>query len=777
MILYRPVGLHELELIYEDSMRAFPARLPERPVFYPVLQLEYARQIASEWNAGSGGSAGYVTQFKVEDDYVAQFETHTVGESQYEEFWIPAEELEEFNRHLIGHIKVLEAHFGYGFQGFVPEAFGLQGKNAVEQFTELANSFVYNRMDFYLEIKRNHKAIFLNYPFWHSYEFKNHGLKEKVLQGIREAWLTSFPRIPLPQPPADEDAVLVEQTDSSAGEVTDDIEEDITPVERTEPPSLTSPVFQPGPSAGKIDSQHSVMPSHGKASFAKPTDSGTTLHPVPQPAAAAYGPDAEARFSQGVELGSGGKYQEAIAELSRVVEEDPEHVIAYTSLGVAFHRSGQDDRALSCYEAALKIEPGNAEAHFFRANIFYSHGKVREAIEGYTRAIGLQPELIDAHEGPVPQERLTDYSPSPAEMYRIAKPARRILELNKAIEENPRQADLFKQRAGEYARLWNYEQAIADYSSALSIQPDDAGAIHARGVAHEHIGQRERALADFRGAMAIDPQLADSYINRGVNFGQTGNLRQAIASLTEGIRLAPENPDAYFNRGTAYFQQGDFERAIADFSSVIRLAPRDEAAFYWRGISNEEAGRQGEATADYRQFLALSRDENARAEVEGRLSQLNREDRNSLKARGDISDDRQKSDRGAPAKRAQPPDLYDLIAALGKRALRSTWFGSGADCYGETAEDLRALTDQNGPIEGGELLRLASGIRQTIQGDFQAFDPGAASPWIFIRAWDGSGFYIETDDPLVEQQLKAQFPALEEVEGADPPYQSLFIPI
>ena len=48
MILYRPVGLQELELIYDSGMKAFPARLPQQPIFYPVLQVEYARQVASD---------------------------------------------------------------------------------------------------------------------------------------------------------------------------------------------------------------------------------------------------------------------------------------------------------------------------------------------------------------------------------------------------------------------------------------------------------------------------------------------------------------------------------------------------------------------------------------------------------------------------------------------------------------------------------------------------------------------------------------------------------
>src|SRR6266496_3666091 len=213
MLLYRPVGLQELALIYDSGMKTFPARLPQQPIFYPVLELEYARQVASDWNAKSGQSAGYVTQFKVDDQYIGRFEKHTVGGSQHQEYWIPAEEVEEFNKHLVGHIKVVEAYFGNAFEGFVPDQFGLQGKNAVAQFTLLANSYIYKRMDFYLEIKRNHKAVFLNYPFWQKYDFKNQGVKAKVLQAIREAWLTSFPKTPLANP-AQENIMLVKPTDS-----------------------------------------------------------------------------------------------------------------------------------------------------------------------------------------------------------------------------------------------------------------------------------------------------------------------------------------------------------------------------------------------------------------------------------------------------------------------------------------------------------------------------------------------------------------------------------
>src|SRR5215216_2851808 len=285
MILYRPVSLQEMELIYDNGMKAFPASLPQQPIFYPVLQLEYARQVASDWNAINGQYAGYVTQFKVEDQYLNEFEKHTIGESDHEEFWIPADELEAFNQHITGHIKVVEAYFGDAFQGFIPEQFGLQGKDAVAQFTLLANSYIYKRMDFYLEIRRNHKAVFLNYAFWQKHDFKNQGLKEKILQAIKEVWFTSFPQFPLPSA----------------------VQADITPVKQSDLQSLEKPVHEDVAPAKKPDSH----------SFANPVDENNI--PIEQI-------EAHAHFLEGVELGLSGKYQEAIEELAKTVEEDPRHV-------------------------------------------------------------------------------------------------------------------------------------------------------------------------------------------------------------------------------------------------------------------------------------------------------------------------------------------------------------------------------------------------------------------------------------------------------------------
>jgi len=104
--LWRPVGPRELELIRESGMRAFPPRLPEQPIFYPVLSEEYAVKIARDWNVPASGS-GYVTRFEVRRTYLENYSVQQAGGSAHLEYWIPADDMTAFNDAIVGEITVV----------------------------------------------------------------------------------------------------------------------------------------------------------------------------------------------------------------------------------------------------------------------------------------------------------------------------------------------------------------------------------------------------------------------------------------------------------------------------------------------------------------------------------------------------------------------------------------------------------------------------------------------------------------------------------------------
>lgn len=109
VVLYRPVGQAELELIRESEFRAFPPRLPQQPFFYPVLSEVYATQIARDWNTKdeASGFVGFVLRFRVKRSFLSAYSVRTVGSSKHQEYWIPAADLEELNRNIVGAIELV----------------------------------------------------------------------------------------------------------------------------------------------------------------------------------------------------------------------------------------------------------------------------------------------------------------------------------------------------------------------------------------------------------------------------------------------------------------------------------------------------------------------------------------------------------------------------------------------------------------------------------------------------------------------------------------------
>lgn len=117
ILLYRPVGLRELQLILDSQCTRYPPRLSWQPIFYPVLNQAYAAQIAKEWNTQDENSdyCGIVTAFEIDEDHYLKYTPQTVGDSTHQELWVPAEELATFNDHIINGIQILAAYFGENF--------------------------------------------------------------------------------------------------------------------------------------------------------------------------------------------------------------------------------------------------------------------------------------------------------------------------------------------------------------------------------------------------------------------------------------------------------------------------------------------------------------------------------------------------------------------------------------------------------------------------------------------------------------------------------------
>ena len=115
--LYRPTGANELALIIDSGMKRYPPRLYWQPIFYPVLNFQYAAEIAERWNMVDEDSdgVGFVTAFEIPEEYFKLFQVQTVGLAHHQELWVPATQLEEFNDAIVNGIRVEKAFIGKKF--------------------------------------------------------------------------------------------------------------------------------------------------------------------------------------------------------------------------------------------------------------------------------------------------------------------------------------------------------------------------------------------------------------------------------------------------------------------------------------------------------------------------------------------------------------------------------------------------------------------------------------------------------------------------------------
>jgi len=109
--LWRPTGKTELDLVAQSGWKKWPPRLPEQPIFYPVLNRQYATRIAREWNVPDKG-VGYVTCFDVQKSFLDRYQAQKVGGKDILEYWIPAEELEALNTNIVGGIREITEYRG-----------------------------------------------------------------------------------------------------------------------------------------------------------------------------------------------------------------------------------------------------------------------------------------------------------------------------------------------------------------------------------------------------------------------------------------------------------------------------------------------------------------------------------------------------------------------------------------------------------------------------------------------------------------------------------------
>lgn len=146
------------------------------------------------------------------------------------------------------------------------------------------------------------------------------------------------------------------------------------------------------------------------------------------------------------------------------------------------------------------------------------------------------------------------------------------------IQQNPRNAVNYYNRAISYRELGKIDLALADYNRAIELNPQYYEALNNRGTIYISRSDNERALEDFTRSTQVNPRYAVAHNNRGEALENLNRLEEALAAYSRAIEINPKYARAYANRGDIWRKTGKRDDAIADYRRALSLEPQQSIA-------------------------------------------------------------------------------------------------------------------------------------------------------------------------------------------------------
>jgi len=224
-------------------------------------------------------------------------------------------------------------------------------------------------------------------------------------------------------------------------------------------------------------------------------------------------------------------YVHAIETLSTAVDLDPDNVVTLNLRGVAYERTGQDDRAMADYNLALQKRPTYGVPYSNRGFIQLRHGALQSALDDFNLSIKYTPKFLFG----------------------------------------------WTNRARVRTLLKDYDGAIADFAEAEKIDPAAQQIASNRCTTWGLMGKYDQAFADCDGLIEKQPKNVYAINNRADVFMMKGDLDAALKDYNTAIQINPNNVRAHSGRGQIYERKKDLAQARADYrAAAYSLTKFDE---------------------------------------------------------------------------------------------------------------------------------------------------------------------------------------------------------
>lgn len=263
--------------------------------------------------------------------------------------------------------------------------------------------------------------------------------------------------------------------------------------------------------------------------------------------------------------------------------------------GIEKENKGDYQGAIDTYTKAIQLNPSLVEAYFRRGLVYQKTDKVSAAITDFNQAIAFKGDYAEA------------YNSRGLALYNLGEKTKAIDDFSLAIQHKPEFAEAYYNRGTVRSASDLESEAIDDFSQAIQYKPTYFEAYSGRGYAYFSSGRFQESIADFDRAIQYNPSYAEAYNYRGLVRSNSGNPQAALSDFDEAIKIKPNYAEAYNNRGLAHSMTGNFQVAIADYNQAIMYKPDFSTAFYNRANAWFNLKNFKEAISDFDKAIVIDR--------------------------------------------------------------------------------------------------------------------------------------------------------------------------
>jgi len=271
-------------------------------------------------------------------------------------------------------------------------------------------------------------------------------------------------------------------------------------------------------------------------------------------------------FEKGTENLNSKKFDEAYADFSNLILQDPQNAKAYNARGRASYGSKRFNKAIDDFSKAIELKPDFSWPWLMRGLTKMELGKLPAAIIDYNKAIEISPRYATAF-----NDR------GIAEM-RLKRNDEALKDFSEAIQLDAKYVLALDNRGILKIRMGKPEEALIDLNKAIEINPRFAGPYADKGMAEVSLGKLIEAEADILKALEMEPTMARAYNYRGLLEVKKNNPDVSLTYFSKAIEINSHYTDAYINRAKAHVSNKDFASALADVNKVLELFPANTEA-------------------------------------------------------------------------------------------------------------------------------------------------------------------------------------------------------